>query len=79
MLLYYPSCCCCCCCFVAAALLLLLLKPHAFFERLIGVGLGGSVMSNGVYVAINDRYGNIPFIPYEISACVELRAAGVRT
>ena len=68
MLLYYPS-----CAAIAVALLLLLLRLCAFFERLIRVGLGGSVMSNGVYVTINDRYGNIPFIPCEISACVELR------
>ena len=35
-------------------------------------------MSNGVYVVINDRYEDIPFIPCEISACVELREVEVR-
>lgn len=35
-------------------------------------------MSNGVYVAINDRHENIPFILREISACVKLREAEVR-
>ena len=48
------------------------------FRAIDRVGLGESVMSNGVYVTINDRYGNIPFIPCKISACVELREAEVR-
>lgn len=31
-----------------------------------------------MYVAINDRYENMPFILCEISACVELREVKVR-